>query len=236
MSTKTTNFGFIKPALTDAPPDITATNPNWDKVDELLASTKDVTLEGILTVNRASGDVDPADTTTPAVELDGTNGYKSSVNHSETMTTLRHTNTVDNTVTELRISDEQSSDVPLLTVRRVDSDENVRLGEVYSSDYKPYVIGTYTGDGKASRSISVGFQPSVVLLTTSDALGYDSANMILYGGWIFPDQPLTTTKDNVVAAEITTTGFNVKYVASTDTHGEIACNKSNQKMTYVAFR
>lgn len=33
MSTTTTNFGFVKPSLTDAPPDITATNPNWDKVD-----------------------------------------------------------------------------------------------------------------------------------------------------------------------------------------------------------
>ena len=38
MSTTTTNFGFVKPALTDAPPDITATNPNWDKLDNKLYS------------------------------------------------------------------------------------------------------------------------------------------------------------------------------------------------------
>lgn len=35
MSTKTTNFEFIKPEKTD-PADITATNENWDKLDEAL--------------------------------------------------------------------------------------------------------------------------------------------------------------------------------------------------------
>lgn len=35
MSTKTTNFGLIKPALTD-PADITVFNTNWDKIDEKL--------------------------------------------------------------------------------------------------------------------------------------------------------------------------------------------------------
>mgnify|MGYP003559145305 CR=1 FL=1 len=35
MSTTTTNYGFIKPELTDAA-DITAMNSNWDKIDEEL--------------------------------------------------------------------------------------------------------------------------------------------------------------------------------------------------------
>ena len=35
MSTTTTNYGLVKPALTDAA-DITAMNPNWDKIDEEL--------------------------------------------------------------------------------------------------------------------------------------------------------------------------------------------------------
>lgn len=33
MSTTTTNYGFVKPELTDAPPDITVMNENWDKLD-----------------------------------------------------------------------------------------------------------------------------------------------------------------------------------------------------------
>lgn len=36
MSTTTTNYGFVKPALSDAPPDITVMNPNWDKIDTEL--------------------------------------------------------------------------------------------------------------------------------------------------------------------------------------------------------
>lgn len=35
MSTKTTNYQFIKPALTD-PADITTMNENWDKLDQKL--------------------------------------------------------------------------------------------------------------------------------------------------------------------------------------------------------
>lgn len=38
MSTTTTNFGLIKPELTDAPPDITVMNDNWDKVDTQLSN------------------------------------------------------------------------------------------------------------------------------------------------------------------------------------------------------
>lgn len=40
MSTTTTNYGFIKPELTDAA-DITAMNENWDKLDSELSDIKD---------------------------------------------------------------------------------------------------------------------------------------------------------------------------------------------------
>lgn len=41
MSTTTTNFGLIKPELTDSA-DITQYNQNWDKIDEELAKSKEV--------------------------------------------------------------------------------------------------------------------------------------------------------------------------------------------------
>ncbi len=41
MSTQTTNYGFLKPALTDSPPDFTAPNSNWDTVDEELKNHAD---------------------------------------------------------------------------------------------------------------------------------------------------------------------------------------------------
>lgn len=42
MSTTTTNYGFIKPALAD-PADITVTNPNWDAIDSKLKSIDEKT-------------------------------------------------------------------------------------------------------------------------------------------------------------------------------------------------
>jgi hypothetical protein len=41
MSLLTAIYKFIKPELTDAPPDITATNPNWDKLETVLEEIKD---------------------------------------------------------------------------------------------------------------------------------------------------------------------------------------------------
>ena len=58
MSTQTTNYGLIKPQLTDTP-DITAMNVNWDTIDEKLkevadnassAGTTSVTGAGTITV------------------------------------------------------------------------------------------------------------------------------------------------------------------------------------------
>lgn len=40
MSTKTTNYELIKPELTDAA-DITQTNPNWDKLDQVIKEESD---------------------------------------------------------------------------------------------------------------------------------------------------------------------------------------------------
>lgn len=41
MSTKTTNYNLVKPALSDAPPDITQLNTNWDVIDQLLKDHAD---------------------------------------------------------------------------------------------------------------------------------------------------------------------------------------------------
>lgn len=41
MATNTTNYNLVKPALSDAPPDITTLNENWDKIDQLLKNHSD---------------------------------------------------------------------------------------------------------------------------------------------------------------------------------------------------
>lgn len=45
MSTTTTNYNLVKPALTDAA-DITATNQNWDIIDAELAKKAELTPDG----------------------------------------------------------------------------------------------------------------------------------------------------------------------------------------------
>lgn len=51
MSTTTTNYGFVKPALTDAA-DITAMNPNWDKIDDELAKKVSLGADGKVPSNQ----------------------------------------------------------------------------------------------------------------------------------------------------------------------------------------
>lgn len=41
MPTTTQNYSLVKPALTDSPPDITAMNPNWDKIDTEMKKNAD---------------------------------------------------------------------------------------------------------------------------------------------------------------------------------------------------
>lgn len=48
MSTKTKNFNFFKPELSD-PADITELNANWDKIDDELATAGTVIVEAIST-------------------------------------------------------------------------------------------------------------------------------------------------------------------------------------------
>lgn len=51
MSLYTTNYNFIKPELTDAPPDITVMNPNWDKTEEELKNRLPLDGSGTMTGN-----------------------------------------------------------------------------------------------------------------------------------------------------------------------------------------
>lgn len=51
MATNTTNYNLIKPALTDAPPDITVMNPNWDKIDEEMKKNADNITASVLSAD-----------------------------------------------------------------------------------------------------------------------------------------------------------------------------------------
>jgi len=94
---------------------------------------------------------------------------------------------------------------------------------------KPYVIGTYTGDGSDVRTISVGFTPSAVLLFTKEGAVNGGNNYYIYGG-------LAVTGSSVYSGttvlSITTNGFRVYYGGS----GPYAqSNTNSQFYHYITF-
>ena len=85
--------------------------------------------------------------------------------------------------------------------------------------------GTYVGDGAASRTITLGFQPKAVHLEIRSALrGGSSYNM--YGGLAVQGGGVA---HNNTALSITATGFQVFY------QGEALANISGESYRYIAF-
>ena len=91
------------------------------------------------------------------------------------------------------------------------------------------VAGSYVGTGGA-REISLGFQPSAVLLFSCQGSTYSSADT--YGGLIAPGMPLKCNAQTEPAAEITETGFKV-YGAQSNC---CLTNAKNVTFYYIAFR
>lgn len=67
------------------------------------------------------------------------------------------------------------------------------------------ISGSYTGND-ADQEIQLGFQPSAVLLFTSDGrTNYSS----VFGGLMTPSLPLRSSNDTQIVGQITETGFQV---------------------------
>lgn len=68
MSTTTTNYGLVKPELTDAA-DITAMNPNWDKIDEELSNIGETVEEALGNLTAEAIGASPSDHTHTAEQV-----------------------------------------------------------------------------------------------------------------------------------------------------------------------
>ena len=100
------------------------------------------------------------------------------------------------------------------------------LGAVQSTKCE-VVIGTYTGNGAARRTISLGFTPRAVLVESAD--GRRTTNSGANGGLILNGHALIV--GGVTAAEIVSGGFAVTYVqysANLNANGDV--------FSYVAFK
>ena len=75
------------------------------------------------------------------------------------------------------------------------------------------LTGTYIGNGAATRSINLGFQPKALYLCEQNgAAGYISGARYICGGLALPGHPIiNTSQGNYVAVEITSTGFTLHH-------------------------
>ena len=90
-------------------------------------------------------------------------------------------------------------------------------------------IGTYTGDGTESKTISLGFRPKAVIVYCEGYIGYNDGR--IQGGLILDGTPLTFSSAYEPAAEITSNGFTVR---SNDQRHQMNINQVFY--SYLAFR
>lgn len=214
MSTKTTNYEFVKPALSDAPPDITATNGNWDLVDEKLktaedhaASTQPVSKggTGATTASQArtnlgavskSGDTMTGDLTLDNKTLNLTTKSGTSVKgtfelygSNETVSgSLQTKYTRSKGHIKYTASDSKTYEIEMGNYVQSSNDPIEEYFDYTTPQGTSSIfngtIGHYTGSATSSREIELPFKPRAVLLMTNTGITYESRSGTVYGGWL----------------------------------------------------
>ena len=98
-------------------------------------------------------------------------------------------------------------------------------------------VGTYTGDGAASRVISVGFTPKAVLVCTQSGLTYSPyASGYVYGGLAVTAGNIYLERFEIIypGVEIVSGGFQV-YQTAIDSSSAIQCNNTQYTYHYLAL-
>ena len=119
------------------------------------------------------------------------------------------------------------------------------LEGAYTPNSKPFVIGSYIGNGAAYQDITLGFQPSAVLIVKGggdfedcyDSNRWHYAALALWGNnadrYSRPGQ--TGWENKVTMAAITATGFRVAYFTDERYHCYLNAGGTNIYF-YIAFR
>lgn len=101
----------------------------------------------------------------------------------------------------------------------------------YSSANKPYIAGSYTGNG-GTQTVDLGFKPRFLVISRGFDKGDYSADYALFAGT--PEQ-IDSWMAKVVS--ITNRGFTVKMAAyNTSTCPQLWLNTSGRTYSYIAFR
>ena len=101
----------------------------------------------------------------------------------------------------------------------------------YSSANKPYIAGSYTGNG-GTQTVDLGFKPRFLVISRGFDKGDYSADYALFAGT--PEQ-IDSWMAKVVS--ITDTGFTVKMATyNTSTCPQLWLNTSGKTYSYLALR
>ena len=115
------------------------------------------------------------------------------------------------------------------------NDTSIHLSEEQQTFLEtPFVSGSYFGTGNASRSISLGFQPSVVIVVPNGmAMMYYNPSE----GKYYALAAVGLIQGSSLGVEVTTTGFKVKNGETTTARGCYPLlNEAGTTYFYMAFR
>lgn len=95
------------------------------------------------------------------------------------------------------------------------------------------ICGSYTGDGAAERTISLGRTPKALILCKNEGIMFDSTSTI-YGGVALPNHPVYSNGAKHDAATIVNGGFKV-YTYSVDNRMFVCTNGNTAVYYYIAI-
>lgn len=99
----------------------------------------------------------------------------------------------------------------------------------FASSEKPFVCGTYTGNGAASQTINLGFTPSAVLAEMVNGIRASTNFYDIFGGLSVEGAPLGNSYR--AALEIVPGGFRAYF----DQGYDVLLNTNGEVYRYIAF-
>lgn len=108
------------------------------------------------------------------------------------------------------------------------------LAKKFGTDNSYLKVGSYTGDGAATRTISVGFQPSLVMIFSMDCDSIDQNYAFLLGNSSSQVAVSVGSRNKIVSdwLRLTSSGFTLQMPSISFTH----FNSEECNYCYFAFR
>ena len=126
---------------------------------------------------------------------------------------------------------------PTDRVLRTDFNSDNQKIDAALGEMPKIIAGSYTGDGAASRVISLGFTPKAVFVWSTSGIMTDSNGLsqTFSGGLALPDAPCIAGFGNYTYLALAEDGFQVYYAYIENIKYYISTNTSGSKYWYLAI-